>query len=399
MAERLRVALVSDGLYPFFAGGKEVRLWELARRLAPCEVALEVHTMRWWADGESVPEWQGIPLRAVCRRWEMYTGPRRSIWQAVMFALGSLRLAATRADVVDADHMPYLHLPPLWLVSRLKRVPLVVTWHEWWGSDYWAEYLGPIGRVSAAIEKLSARCADHIVVDSPETLERLRRQGILPERMSLVPLGADLESIAAVPPAASHWDILYAGRLLRHKRVDVLLDAIALLRGEGREVRCMVVGSGPEEDRLKEKAAGLGLTGVSFARALPQQADVWALMKSSRVFAYPSIREGFGLALLEAQAAGATVVTTDHPDNHGRLLIDHGSTGYLCGNGPEDLAATLALALDSPARPDDLEAHVGSYSWGPRAEQLAAVYRNVANSALATGTSLKSKKRRRGVCS
>jgi glycosyltransferase involved in cell wall biosynthesis len=379
MAERLRVALVSDGLYPFFAGGKEVRLWELARRVAPSEVALEVHTMRWWAEGESVAEWQGIPLRAVCRPWEMYAGPRRSIWQAMMFALGSFRLVATRADVVDADHMPYLHLLPLWLVSRVKRVPLVVTWHEWWGRDYWSEYLGSIGRVSAAIEKLSARCADHIVVDSPETFDRLRRQGISEERMSLVPLGADLESIAAVPPADSRWDVLYAGRLLSHKRVDVLLDALALLRGDGRDLNCMVVGSGPEEDRLKERAARLGLCGVSFARALPEQASVWALMKSSRVFAYPSIREGFGLALLEAQAAGATVVTTDHPDNHGRLLVDHGSTGYLCGNGPGDLAAAIALALDKPARPDDLEAHVRRHCWGPRAEQLAAVYRDVAS--------------------
>jgi glycosyltransferase involved in cell wall biosynthesis len=378
VADRLRVALVTDGLYPFFAGGKEVRLWELARRMACGEIALEVHTMRWWSDGESVPEWHGIPLRAVCRPWAMYAGPRRSIWQAAMFALGSVRLATAGADVVDADHMPYLHLVPLWLVSRLRGVPLVVTWHEWWGGEYWCRYLGRMGRISAAIEKLSARCADHIVVDSPETYGRLRAEGIPPERVSLLPLGADLDAIAAAPPAPEPRDVLYAGRLLEHKRVDVLLDAIAVLQGRGRALRCLVVGSGPEERRLRKKALELGLVGVSFAGSLPRQADVWGLMKSSRVFAYPSVREGFGLAVLEAQAAGATVVTTDHPDNHGRLLINHGSTGYLCGTGVDDLAEAIALALERPACPEALRAHVDGHSWAPRAEQLAEIYRRVA---------------------
>ena len=378
MADRLRVALVTDGLYPFFAGGKEVRLWELARRMVSREIALEVHTMRWWSDGQSVPEWHGIPLRAVCRPWAMYAGPRRSIWQAAMFALGSVRLATASADVVDADHMPYLHLVPLWLVSRLRGVPLVVTWHEWWGGEYWCRYLGRMGRISAAVEKLSARCADHIVVDSPETYRRLRAEGIPPERVSLLPLGADLDAIAAAPPAPEPWDVLYAGRLLEHKRVDVLLDAIAVLQGRGRDLRCLVVGSGPEERRLRKKALELGLVGVSFAGSLPRQADVWGLMKSSRIFAYPSVREGFGLAVLEAQAAGATVVTTDHPDNHGRLLVEHGSTGYLCGTSDEDLAQAIERALARPACPDALRAHAGAHSWVPRAEQLADIYRMVA---------------------
>ena len=378
MADRLRVALVTDGLYPFFAGGKEVRLWELARRMAGREIALEVHTMRWWSDGESVPEWRGIPLRAVCKPWAMYAGPRRSIWQAAMFALGSVRLATAGADLVDADHMPYLHLVPLWLVSRLRGVPLVVTWHEWWGGEYWCQYLGRMGRVSAAVERWSAHCADHIVVDSPETYRRLRAEGIARERVSLLPLGADLDAIAAAPPAPEPWDVLYAGRLLQHKRVDVLLEAIALLQRRGRALRCLVVGSGPEEPRLRDKALQLDLVGVSFAGSLPRQADVWGLMKSSRVFAYPSVREGFGLAVLEAQAAGATVVTTDHPDNHGRLLVDHGSTGYLCGTKADDLAKAIALALERPACPEALRAHVDRHSWAPRAEQLAAIYQRVA---------------------
>src|SRR5579875_1317521 len=99
-ARPLKVALVTDGLYPYFAGGKEVRLWQLARRLRACAVEPEVHTMRWWGQGEDLPEWDGVRVRALCRAWPMYSRSRRSVWQAAMFALGSLRLVRHKADLI-----------------------------------------------------------------------------------------------------------------------------------------------------------------------------------------------------------------------------------------------------------------------------------------------------------
>jgi len=375
---------VTDGLYPYFAGGKEVRLWQMARRLAAEGVAVEIYTMGWWQGGEHPSEWAGARLVALCKRRAMYQGQRRSMVQAAAFALGSLRLFRCRVDLIDADHMPYLHLPVIWLVSRVTRTPLVVTWHEWWGREYWCAYLGRLGALAAAIERAAAHLADHIVVDSPETRRRLASQGVPYGRMSLVPLGADLEAIDAAVPAPGAWDVMYAGRLLEHKGVDLLLDALGTLGEAGLRLRCLVVGSGPLEQHLREKAARLAGVKVCFVRTLARQCDVWGLMKSSRVFVYPSKREGFGLAVLEAQAAGATVVTTRHPDNLAALLVEHGRTGYLCERNSEEIARAIAFALEHPVDKETLAAHVRARSWGPRARELADVYRCVARRALAS---------------
>jgi glycosyltransferase involved in cell wall biosynthesis len=98
-------------------------------------------------------------------------------------------------------------------------------------------------------------------------------------------------------------------------------------------------------------------------------------MKASRVFAYPSVREGFGLSILEAQACGTTVVTTKHSDNHGQYLITDATTGYLCEPSAEGLADALQLALERPADPERLRLHAQEYSWQPRADQLRDIYR------------------------
>jgi glycosyltransferase involved in cell wall biosynthesis len=297
-----------------------------------------------------------------------------------MFALGTLRVGARKVDLIDVDHMPYLQIFPLRLVSRVRGIPLVVTWHEWWGREYWREYLGPMGRLASALERVVARCADHLIVDSRETYERLNREGIPAQRMSLLVLGADLDTIDDVEPAPEQWDVLYAGRLLAHKRVDVLIEALALVRDRGRELRCLIVGSGPEEGPLRLKARRLGLDSVVFAGTKRDQRDVWRLMKSSKVFAYPSVREGFGLSILEAQACGTTVVTTGHPDNHGRYLIADGVTGHICDASAHSLADALALALEHPADPAALKVHAQRFSWGPRAEQLREIYLTQARS-------------------
>jgi glycosyltransferase involved in cell wall biosynthesis len=214
-----------------------------------------------------------------------------------------------------------------------------------------------------------------LIIDSAQTYDRLRLEGVPVQNMSLLPLGADLDVISEVEPSSERWDVMYAGRLLSHKGVHVLIEALSLLRDRNQELGCLIVGSGPEEDRLRSEVERLRLGGVVFAATKSDQREVWSLMKSARVFAYPSVREGFGLSVLEAQACGTTVVTTNHADNHGKYLVDDGTTGYLCDSSAHGLADALQLALEHPADPAMLRAHVKGYSWGPRAEQLGEIYR------------------------
>ena len=256
----LRVAVVTDGIYPYFKGGKEVRFHQLLRRLAGAEVEIDVFTMHWW-DGPPDRQEDGVSLHAICRKWCMYSGERRSLVQAVMFALACTRLLTVEADVIDADHMPYLQLLPLKVISRLRGIPLIVTWHEWWGETYWRSYLGRAGHLAARLERFVASLADCLIVPTEQTAESMTAAGVERDTIAVLPSGIDSDAIALVGPARRCYDILFVGRLLNHKGADMLLGALKELRDRNnREVSCAIVGEGPEKPQLDQLVHRLGLS-------------------------------------------------------------------------------------------------------------------------------------------
>lgn len=372
------VAVVSDAVHPFNAGGKEMRYDALLHRLGRHDVTVDLYTMHWWKGPRTTLD-RDIRLHALCPRLPLYSGRRRSIRQAVLFAAASLRLLGRRFDVLEADQIPYLQLFPLKLVSVVRRRPFVVTWHEVWGAQAWRDYLGPVlGRVAAAVERLSVALPDSIVAASEDTASRLAEVSDGKARVTVVPNGFDPAEVAAAPVAAEGSDLLVVGRLLRHKGVHLALEALALLRSRGRTLTMTVVGDGPERARLEEQARELGLAPlVRFTGILPDRADVLAQMKATSVFVFPTVREGFGMAALEALACGAPVVTTDHPDNIARRLVVPDLNGYLCRPEPVDLADAVARALDAEDRlRKGARAVAAEYDWDSLAAQLAKVYRS-----------------------
>jgi len=96
--------------------------------------------------------------------------------------------------VIEADHMPYLQIPVLRLVTLLKRKRLVVTWHEVWGREYWMQYLGWPGVAAWLMEWCAMRVPDHIIAASPQTARRLRVALGPRAKISVAPNGIDLDA-------------------------------------------------------------------------------------------------------------------------------------------------------------------------------------------------------------
>src|SRR4051812_42239408 len=256
-ARRPTVALVTDAIFPYHRGGKEVRYHELAHRLAD-HADVHVYTMNWWRGGRVRRE-REVTFHAISPLMPLYVGERRSVAQAIVFALACLRLAFRRFDVIEADHMPYMQLFPLRLVASLRRKRLVATWHEFWGPSYWREYLGAAGRLGWWFERAAMRLPDEIIAASQETADRLRAHLGEHTPVTVAPNGVDLNAIARVEPAADSADVVLVGRLLKHKRVDLLLDAVALLRAGGLAVSCRIIGDGPELGALQRQVCDLGI--------------------------------------------------------------------------------------------------------------------------------------------
>jgi len=370
------IAMVSDAIYPYHVGGKEVRYHNLAKGLAGEGIEVHVFTMRWWAGPRHRLD-EGIHYHSLCRRYDLYHGRRRSIVQAVMFSLACLRLLSYRFDLIEADHMPHLQLFTIRLVAWLRQVPLVVTWHEVWGGAYWRTYLGRMGVIAATIEKVTMRLGDAIIAPSPGSAERLIECGIPEERVNIAPNGVDLRALESAPPAPDRFDLLYVGRLIEHKHVDLLLEAAALLARDGTALTVGIIGDGPERTSLVQRSQDLSLTGhVKFLGNFDQHEHVFSLMKSAQVFVLPSTREGFGVVVAEAIASGLVVVTTNHPDNHARSLLEEGLTGFCCEPTSNALAVALRKALQHPGPCAEARGRVQDrLSWASCTRSVLDVYR------------------------
>lgn len=368
-----KIVFVSDAIYPYMKGGKEKRLHEITKRLAAMGYDVHIYTMHWWSGPDRALFEDGVYLHALCKRHEMYHGDRRAIREGILFGLACFKLLRVRFDVLDVDHMPFFPIFSAWIVCALRGRRLYATWHEALSHKEWVGYMGSAGRVAAMIERLSIRLPYCITAASLHTKNLLATVHGRARRVELVASGIDTGLLRAVLPAPIHLDVLYVGRLVKDKNVDKLILAIEILAKSRPEIRCVIIGGGVEKHRLQQQVNRLKLQeNVTFADPLPEEVDVYAYMKAAKVFCSPSVREGFGITVLEALGCGTPVVTVDSPANAAQHLIQSGQNGSVVALSPAAVAEAILywISLDQP--PDIIAQ--SEYDWRQLAEKQAEVY-------------------------
>lgn len=167
--------------------------------------------------------------------------------------------------------------------------------------------------------------------------------------------GIDLEHFEAAPWPAPPADdqaleVLFVGRMIRLKGVDLLLRAVKRVQASRRPLRVTLVGDGPARSEWQTLARDLGLSqSVRFTGALDRD-GVARAMHNCHVFCLPSVRESGGAVLLEAMASARPVIALDHggpaelvDDAVGKAIsLDHPDQVI------EDLARTLASIFTQP---------------------------------------------------
>lgn len=371
----MKIALVSDAVYPYHKGGKERRIHELSIRMAEMGHDVHIYCMKWWKKKENVIKEHNITLHAISPHYPLYHGKRRSIKQGVLFGLHCLNLIKEDWDVIEVDHMPYFPLFFTKIVCLLKGKKMFATWHEVWGRDYWVKYLGKLGFISAFIEWLTVWMPDTFISVSDHTTNRLVEMYRVPKKKIVtVPNGIHYSYIQSIPASPNTCDIFYAGRLLAHKNVRVLLDAIAILAKKNPTICAIIIGNGPERKHLHKQAEALGLEkNITFIDFLPHHQDLFAYMKSSRVFVLPSTREGFGMAVLEANACGIPAIVIDHPNNASKDLISR-HNGAVIQLNAEQMADTITHFMKHPLDKEKMMRSSEKYRWSKLTKEVINAY-------------------------
>ncbi|MDD5622429.1 MAG: glycosyltransferase family 4 protein [Actinomycetota bacterium] len=373
----MKIAFISDAIYPYNEGGKEKRIFELTTRLVKKGYDVHLYCMKWWK-GSSDRKENGVNLHAICKKYPLYAGKRRSTIQALMFGLACLKLIKEDFDIAEVDHMPFFPLFFLKPICILKRKKIIATWHEVWGKDYWLEYLGWRGIFGYLVEKLSVLIPDEIISVSGRTTKELKGNLRSRKKIYTIPNGNDFKKIQRIKPAGRKFDVIFTGRLLSHKNVDILIKSIHLIKEKKQEIRCLIIGEGPEKNNLETLTKKLNLEkNIEFSGFLKTHDDVYAQMKSSKVFVLPSTREGFGIVVIEANACGIPVITIKHKGNAAGDLIEEGKNGFICYLKEEEIADRIIRILKNDSgrkmKKNCLDFAI-KYDWSKIVDEIENVY-------------------------
>jgi glycosyltransferase involved in cell wall biosynthesis len=375
----MKVAILYDCMFPYTVGGAERWYVNVAKRLQS-EHEITYVTLRQWPAGETPDE--PFPVVTVGPQMELYTASgRRKIGPPLRFGWGvfwHLLRHGGRYDIVHGASFPYFSVIGAWAALLFHpKTKLVIDWHEVWTLDYWKGYLGGIGgRVGYAVQQFCARLPDHNFSFSRKHGERLPGKHLT----LLTGEYVEGERPAAPAPPAQPPRAVFAGRHIPEKNVTVLPAALAAARRDLPELTMAIYGDGPDRDDLLRELEATGTAAAIDTPGFVDAAVVHEAMASASCMVLPSIREGYGMVVVEALSMGTPAVVVDGPDNAATELIEDGVNGFVAADAsPEALGAAIVRAARGGG-----ELRASTWRWyeqnrerlsiGDSIEKISAVY-------------------------
>lgn len=157
--------------------------------------------------------------------------------------------------------------------------------------------------------------ADTIITVSNFTAKVLVNTGIAKNKIHVSGNAVDFKYIKKIAPCHTTkvYDGVFIGRIAKEKGIFDLLDVWRLVINEKKNAKLLIIGSGIELAKLKTEVANAKLeNNIAFEKQCSDE-KLFSLLKSSKVFVFPSLFEGWGMAVAEALACGIPVVAYDIP--------------------------------------------------------------------------------------
>lgn len=387
----MRICQLNPYYFPY-AGGIERRIHEIGKRLAKRhDVTVLTSQIPGTPTEETV---DGLRIHRLPSRYFL-----RKFWNPPLVKTPRVLegLRRIRPDIVDYHYRWAPAYARAFVASR-SFSRLVFTYHNTYGEG--AGLLRTASLLNDWWTKRFIKKAHRIVAISRFIRDDLVRRRFPPGRLSIVPNGIDAAALekeakeGEIPPGTPDRYVIAVGRLVPTKGLDLVVRALPQLPAD---VHALILGQGPERERLERLARKLGVADRVHLPGWVKEADKLRLLKDALAFVHPAHFESFGLAVLEAMAMGAPIVAT----HVGGLPEVVGDAGPLVPPRDVDALATAirAFAEDDATRKSAREksrARARQLTWDAAAKQLERVYDEVLQAPLSpphpaaspTGTSL-----------
>ncbi len=363
----LKVAFLTEFFYPHI-GGCETRYYEIGRRLAAKGHEVHVFTIRYDLDLPKEEQIEGIHVHryAYSKKYVSEDG-FRSFSGILKYSIESLRrLRQSEFDLYYSNQWPMLHS----VFVKPVIAPLVQEWCEVWDNLLKAtimqRLLKNMGNYNVAVSEFTQqRLINHLKID--------------PEKTIMIPNGVTVSRFVNSGNKV-RGRIIYAGRIVPHKHVELLVEAFREVKNKIPEAELHIIGSGICLESIRSQAADIK---DCFVHGFLPEDQMIELLKSSWLFVLPSEREGSGIAAMEAMATGAPFVTVDYPNNAAKELCQ-----FNCGLVVEPQGSAIASAIIQLYNNEALWKELSEnalnvakkYDWDMITNQMEAFFGTVVNS-------------------
>lgn len=311
------------------SGGAEVHLHEIARRLASKDHEIVLVTSK-FEDCKEIETIEGVQVIRIENKWIFNL-------TAFWYYLSNLRNEEFDLIVEDISKVPLY--TPLYI-----RKPLIGIIHHIHGKTLFKE----LSFLKACYVYLSEKLIPFIykkipfITVSKSTKKELAQMNIPKENIRIIPNGVN-HNLCKYGSEAENPTIVYFGRVKKYKRIGHLLKAFKLLEKTMDDVRLIIAGKGDANSRLKELAEQMNIENIKIYGKTSNKEKI-ELLQKGWVFVTPSMKEGWGITVIEANACGTPCIAYSVPGLRDSII--DGETGFLVEDrNIQELAKTIGKVL------------------------------------------------------
>jgi glycosyltransferase involved in cell wall biosynthesis len=356
------------------AGGAEKYIHEIGKRLAK-----EHEVVLWCGKYKGCKEIEEIDGINVIRNG---SGIRVGVFDPMIYVLAGLdylsKLRKERFDVVIDSISGLPFSTPLF--SKEPKIAIIYHLNK---GIFIKEVSLPAALISYFGERAIPALYKNVqfITISESSRKEMINLGISPSKISIIYNGVDSSLFLRNYEKSNHPHVIYFGRLKKYKRLDLLIRAMKLVIKEVPDAKLTIAGSGDAEKELMALVNELDLEDSVTFRGHVDEEEKAELLGNAWVFVSPSLKEGWGITVIEANACGTPAIAYDAPGL--RDSIRNEETGLLVKENRDvrALAEAIVKVLSNNSLKNDLSEKASkwakNFDWDRSAEEFLKVMKSV----------------------